>query len=121
MAGIEGYEGFLEGPITPGIPIDFYLIVEEQLETGDVVPYDITGCKIKIRFREQPGSEYPVIAEVVVDPPTSPTTGETTGTIPAEETAKMSVGYIYYSMIFENSSGVEEIFDLGREKVIAVI
>lgn len=111
MAGINGFPGFISDFVR-GTTRDFHISVKKD---GEAV--DITGCKFYITFSEACLPVETPQLEIIIDPPSSPLTGETIGVIADDQTLTFKAQTYYYSVRFINASGSAYVVDMGKIKV----
>lgn len=75
---------------------------------ANVLPYDLTGCKIRMQIRQRRGSEVLIAATttnggIVIDP--DPTTGKMTITITDEATDSLTISKAKYDLEVGYPSG----------------
>lgn len=115
MTGINGFTGFISDFVR-GTTKDFFISIQRNGEIAN-----ITGCKFYVTFSKSINPTQDVALEIIIDPPTSPLTGETTGTITDTETFSLSAGIYYYSVRFVNSEGATYVIDMGQVKVYEAV
>lgn len=115
MAGINGFPGFITNFVR-GTTRDFYISISK-----DGAPTDITGCKFYLTISDNVNPNTDPVLEIIIDPPTSPLTGETVGVITDEQTFALSAQTYYYSLRFVNDSDAAYVIDMGKIKVLEAI
>lgn len=113
MAGLNNFPGFLTD-IVQGSTKDFVISIRK-----DGAPVDITGSKFYLTIDTDRDISTTPLLEIIIDPPTDPVNGKTTGTISDSDTLSLPVGTVYYSVRYINPAGKAYVIDLGKIKVLA--
>jgi len=117
MAGLEGFPGFLTDFVV-GSTKDFTIEITDET-VSPAVPVDLTGAKFYITIDANRSTTEPPTVEVVIDPPTDPTNGLTTGSISDSDTLLLGEGDFYYSVRYVTGTnpgpaGKTYVIDLGK-------
>ena len=115
MAGINNYPGFLSDFVR-GTTKDFTIRISKNGE-----PVDITGSKFVLTISTQQKPDNVPDLEIVIDPPTHPTEGSTTGRVTDSQTFALSAGTYYYSIRYVNSLGHAYVIDMGKIRVYEAV
>jgi len=108
MAGLFSYPGFL-GDIVRGDTRDFMIAI-----TQDGSEVDITGGKFYVTIAADLDPDTTPELEILIDPPTDPTHGKTSGTISDTETYALEASVYFYSVRFINAAGAAYVLDIGQ-------